>query len=93
MLSVEKAIDQHAVFGIAHKGGGDKGSVQGRAPLNLVRPTIISQIHDEVIYDLPLQHTHTGVLCSTTIDLLLFYYTLTFDIALSLAHSRHVYCW
>lgn len=55
MLSVERMIDDHELFGVLP--GTSSGS--GRAPLNPLRPTILSQIHDEVIYDLPLQKIPT----------------------------------
>lgn len=57
MLSVERALDKHLVFGCHPRKG---NSTSTKAPLNPARPTLISQIHDEVIYDVPLQPTRLG---------------------------------
>mmetsp|Transcript_18912 Transcript_18912/g.31573 ORF Transcript_18912/g.31573 Transcript_18912/m.31573 type:complete len:168 (-) Transcript_18912:871-1374(-) len=56
MISVERMIDDHVLFGIL------PGTIHesGRAPLNPLRPTILSQIHDEVIYDVPLEKMPIG---------------------------------
>jgi hypothetical protein len=65
MLAVEEAIDQHSLFGITlpndeGASGSSSSSHPVTVPRNPSRPTIISQIHDEVIYDVPLQSTHTA---------------------------------
>jgi DNA polymerase I-like protein with 3'-5' exonuclease and polymerase domains len=57
MLSVENAIDEHPLFGVQlgkMKYVSDFLPSASLVPLNPMRPMIISQIHDEVIYDVPL---------------------------------------
>jgi DNA polymerase I-like protein with 3'-5' exonuclease and polymerase domains len=59
MLSVERKIDQHPLFGYPSSVAHQQLSI--RVQRNPLRPSIISQIHDEVIYDLARHTKYTGM--------------------------------